>query len=143
MDELKRLMEDECPTYAECSDLMYLCEELEDFEGRSVRGLFIIPAKCRMNKLSRFLGYTHRVICDNILSRSGIEVRGHEFHYSEITIKGDAKYAYEVLRVFGINGKNDGIVIHIVLASYTHIVASSQEHLLKELVSNCVHYLRS
>ncbi|MEM4424710.1 MAG: cobyrinate a,c-diamide synthase [Candidatus Nezhaarchaeales archaeon] len=143
MLELKRLIEDECPTYAECGGLVYLCEEIEDFEGRRAEGLSIIPAKCRMNRHSRFLSYTHhKVIHDNVLSTSGAEVRGHEFHYSTITVNGDVKYAYEVLRGFGIDGKHDGIVIHNALASYTHILASGQEHLLKRFVNNCLHYSR-
>lgn len=144
MRELKKLIEDECPTYAECGGLIYLCEEVEDFDGRRARGLSIIPAKCKMSRLSRFLGYTHhRVICDNVLSTPGTEVKGHEFHYSSITVESDVKYAYEVLRGYGIDGKHDGIVIHNALASYTHVLASGQERLLERFVNNCVHYSKS
>lgn len=141
--ELRRLIEDGCPTYAECGGLMYLCEEVEDFEGRSAKGLSIIPARCKMSKYSRFLSYTHhRVVCDNVLSTPGAEVRGHEFHYSTITVDEDVKYAYEVLRGYGVDGKHDGIVIYNMLASYTHVLASGQEHLFKRFVDNCLRYSR-
>ena len=141
MRSLKKLIEDECPTYAECGGLMYLCEEIVDFRGFKAKGVSIIPATCKMSKSTRFLGYTiHRVIRDNVLSKTGGKVKGHEFHYSSIEVKGDVKYAYEVLRGYGIDGKHDGIVIHNALASYTHILASSQEHLFKRFIENCLMY---
>lgn len=143
MLELRKLIEDECPTYAECGGLMYLCEEIVDFNGFKVKGVSIIPATCKISKTTRFLGYTlHRVIHDNVLSRVGDSVRGHEFHYSSIELKSDVKYAYEVLRGCGVNKQHDGIVVHNALASYTHILASSQEHLLKRFIENCLSFLK-
>ena len=141
MMNLKKLIEDECPTYAECGGLMYLCEEIMDFRGFKAKGVSIIPATCKISKSTRFLGYTiHRVVQDNVLSKTGSEVKGHEFHYSSIEVKGDVKYAYEVLRGYGINGKRDGIIIHNALASYTHILASGQEHLFKRFIESCSAY---
>lgn len=141
MRELKRLIEDECPTYAECGGLMYLCEEVAGFDGVKARGVSVIPAACRMSRLTRFLGYTlHRVARDNVLSTSGDSVRGHEFHYSSIEPRGDVRYAYEVLRGHGVDGKHDGIVVHNALASYTHVLASSQERLFKRFMDNCSRY---
>jgi len=138
---LKKLIEDECPTYAECGGLMYLCEEIIDFSGFKARGVAIIPATCRISRSTRSLGYTiHRVIHDNVLSRSGDSVKGHEFHYSSIELRSDVNYAYEVLRGYGIDGRHDGIIVHNTLASYTHILASSQENLFRRFIESCLHY---
>jgi len=140
---LKKLVEDECPTYAECGGLMYLCEEIEDFSGVKVRGVSVIPGRCSISRSTRFLGYTrHRVVRDNPLSKAGGEVKGHEFHYSSIEVRGEVKYAYEVLRGYGVDGRHDGIVTHEALASYTHVLASGQEHLFERFLEKCLAYSR-
>ena len=46
----------------------------------------------------------------------------HEFHYSSLeNLPPDTEFAYRVTRGHGINGKHDGLVLHNLLASYTHL----------------------
>jgi cobyrinic acid a,c-diamide synthase len=49
-------------------------------------------------------------------------LHAHEFHYSEIRgLPVDTRYAYQVKRGHGVDGLNDGIIVHHLLASYTHL----------------------
>jgi cobyrinic acid a,c-diamide synthase len=46
----------------------------------------------------------------------------HEFHYSSLeNLPPDSRYAYHVERGFGIDGERDGLILHNLLASYTHL----------------------
>jgi cobyrinic acid a,c-diamide synthase len=49
-------------------------------------------------------------------------IHAHEFHYSEIRgLPTGTRFAYQVERGHGIDGQHDGIVMHNLLASYTHL----------------------
>ena len=50
------------------------------------------------------------------------QIKAHEFHYSSLeNLPPDTRFAYHVERGYGINGKRDGLVLHNLLASYTHL----------------------
>ena len=49
-------------------------------------------------------------------------VRGHEFHHSSLqNLDPGLRFAYRVTRGHGIDGAHDGLVLHQMLASYTHL----------------------
>ncbi len=46
----------------------------------------------------------------------------HEFHYSSLeNLPSGTRFAYHVERGYGIDGERDGLVLHNLLASYTHL----------------------
>ena len=46
----------------------------------------------------------------------------YEFHYSSLeNLPPDTRFAYHVERGYGISGKRDGLILHNLLASYTHL----------------------
>jgi len=48
--------------------------------------------------------------------------RGHEFHHSSLeNLAPGVRFAYEVQRGHGIDGRHDGVLVHNLLASYTHL----------------------
>lgn len=51
------------------------------------------------------------------------EVKGHEFHYSQIVNAGKLDFAYNIIRGKGVAGRHNGIIIIYknVIASYTHL----------------------
>ncbi|CCQ48751.1 cobyrinate a,c-diamide synthase [Crocosphaera watsonii] len=74
------------PTYAECGGLMYLCEEIVDFEGKSWPMVGILPTTAKMVK-KLTLGYRQAIATgSNFLLNQGETIWGHEFHRSELTI---------------------------------------------------------
>ena len=51
-----------------------------------------------------------------------IESVGHEFHYSSvISRKKRYKYAFNIKRGYGINGKKDGLIYKNTIASFSHL----------------------
>ena len=49
-------------------------------------------------------------------------MRGHEFHYSSLdSLPADTRYAWRITRGHGIDGQHDGVVMHNLLATYSHL----------------------
>lgn len=73
------------PTYAECGGLMYLCEELVDFEGQAWQMVGLLPATAMMAERLT-LGYRQATaVGESWLVAAGETVVGHEFHRSQLT----------------------------------------------------------
>ena len=54
--------------------------------------------------------------------KSNYKILAHEFHYSSLeNLPPDSRFAYQVARGHGINGKQDGLILNNLLASYTHL----------------------
>jgi hypothetical protein len=67
-------------------------------------------------------------------SLAGAELHAHEFHYSSLSgLPAETRYAYAVRRGHGIDGHRDGILLHRLLASYTHLRATSRLRLAGEV----------
>ncbi len=73
------------PTIAECGGLMYFCNQIVDFEGKSWSMVGVLPTTAIMGG-SLNLGYRRAVaLQDSLLVQTGITVYGHEFHRSRLT----------------------------------------------------------
>jgi cobyrinic acid a,c-diamide synthase len=72
------------PTIAECGGLMYLCEKIIDFAGKSWSMVGVLPTVAEMGgRLT--LGYRRAVaLQDNLLVAAGRDIYGHEFHRSRL-----------------------------------------------------------
>ena len=76
------------PVYAECGGLMYLARSLT-WHGEKRNMVGVIPGDVVMHEKPVGRGYvrlneTGRTHGPGAGSRSGAEVRGHEFHYSSL-----------------------------------------------------------
>ncbi len=140
MELLREKIEDECPVYAECGGLMYLCKNLIN-KNEKFRGVGVIDADAIFDTSRRYLGYVRgSCIRENILFGVKDKIQGHEFHYSYLEIQEDVKYAYRLERGYGIDGEHDGILVHSTLASYIHLLFSGQEKSLKKFLENAAKY---
>ena len=67
-------------------------------------------------------GYT---ILDSLEHPWGIKkknIHAHEFHYSSVVNrKKRYKYAFDIKRGYGINGKKDGLIYKNTIASFSHL----------------------
>ncbi|MEM2190351.1 MAG: cobyrinate a,c-diamide synthase [Archaeoglobaceae archaeon] len=141
MRSLKKKIEDECPCYAECGGLMFLCSRIIAY-GREFEGVGLISADVVLDVSKRFLGYTRaKVLRDNVVSLKNDTILGHEFHYSYLDPAEDLKYAYELERGYGIDGKRDGIILHNCLASYMHVLFSDPR-MPRRFLEMCKNYKR-
>lgn len=127
------------PIYAECGGLIYLsggvtgaaADRLQPFVG-------LFPAWARMLPQRKALGYRQVTFrFDTILGPAGTVVRGHEFHYSEVTIAPEVPRSYAVCRADGMLLDDEGYVVNNVLGSYVHLHFSSHPALAAGLVQSC------
>lgn len=130
-----------CPIYAECGGLMFLSEGITTFDGTHYPMAGVFPFSTRMLRRFRALGYREiRLRKNSPLGRAGTVVRGHEFHYSDIS--GDDaegfKQAYDVIERKGRQATVEGFRIHNTLASYVHLHFGSNPELAKNWVDFCV-----
>lgn len=71
--------------YAECGGLMYLAQGIETPGGMRHRMLGILPVWTRMLAKRKALGYVEvKLNAATFLGEAGDQLRGHEFHYSEL-----------------------------------------------------------
>jgi len=123
--QIKQAIGDGLPAYAECGGLMYLSRSIE-YQGRTFRMVGAIPGDVKMHEKPVGRGYVH--LKEDKLhpwprpDSPAKQIRAHEFHYSSLeNLPHDCRFAYHVTRGHGINGKQDGLVLNNLLASYTHL----------------------
>jgi len=140
--QIKQAIENGMPAYAECGGLMYLSRGIE-YQGRTYQMVGAIPGDVKMHDKPIGRGYVHLKEdaahpwprpgpnpLPNPLPQAGeganvksdCIIFAHEFHYSSLeNLPPDTRFAYHVERGYGIEGKRDGLVLHNLLASYTHL----------------------
>lgn len=121
--DIQDAIESGLPAYAECGGLMYLARSLS-WQGKTCKMAGVIPGDVVMRGKPVGRGYV-RVrstgACRWPGEEAGRELLAHEFHYSSLeNVPSGLKYAFEVERGYGIDGKQDGIVHKNLLACYTH-----------------------
>lgn len=136
---IKKLSEENIPIYAECGGLMYLTKSI-DYDNKKFKMIGLFDAETKMtNKMK--LNYTKgKIVSKNIISDNTHELRGHEFHYSELdSVSSDSKFAYELNIGQGIKNHKDGLIEYNTLASYGHLYFDSSNY-AKIFVKNCINY---
>ena len=113
--------------WAECGGLLWLCRSLD---GRALVGAFDVDA-VMTDRLT--LGYrAGRARVVSPLGPEGIELRGHEYHYSRVEPTGSA------LTLTGRQGPFDaGFATPRVLASYLHVHLGSRPDIAEHFVRAC------
>jgi cobyrinic acid a,c-diamide synthase len=126
------------PTYAECGGLMYLCEQLVDFSGRSWPMVGILPTVAEMSgRLT--LGYRRAIACqDTPLISKGVTVWGHEFHRSKLRHISSAP----LYRIRGYDPQSsvqgEGWMWQQVHASYVHLHWGDRPDIPARFLQHCV-----
>ncbi len=120
---LRGAIEAGLPTYAECGGLMYLSRSIT-WQGRSARMVGAIPGDAVMHERPVGRGYV-QLQETSLMPWAGApaaELRGHEFHHSSIdNLDPGVAFAYRVQRGHGIDGSHDGVLVHNLLGSYSHL----------------------
>ena len=143
--QLKAMVENGFPIYAECGGLMYLGEELI-LNGRSYAMAGVLPLVFDFFKRPQGHGYTRVTVeGENPYFPIKTDIKGHEFHYSRVrNWSGEEKdLVFRMQRGTGIHADRDGILYKNVLATYTHIHALGNPGWAKALVRNAVDYRSS
>jgi cobyrinic acid a,c-diamide synthase len=111
--------------YAECGGLMYLCERLH-WNGQVREMCGVLKADVAMHERPQGRGYVRLRETEAFpwprADADAREVCAHEFHHSAIVApRADWRFAYQVMRGAGIDGRHDGIIHQNLLASYAHL----------------------
>jgi cobyrinic acid a,c-diamide synthase len=123
------------PIYAECGGLMYLAEGIETTNGDRYPQVGILPTWIKMKKQLRTLRYVEVTFSESTLwGRQGETLRGHEYHYSEMTSLPDWKTAYNVRPRMSDGIFFEGFFKESILASYIHLHFASRPDLANEFV---------
>ncbi len=128
---IKSAIENGMPAYAECGGLMYLSNSIEwTHDGRTEKRAMVgsIAADIIMEQKPQGRGYVQLAETENSPWPGATDnikndhiICAHEFHYSRFkSVDKDAKFAYQVKRGTGIDGKADGYIYKNLLANYTH-----------------------
>lgn len=127
--EIRSLVSDGLPVYAECGGLMYLGEGILAKEG-SYPMVGALPLWTEFTDRPQAHGYTAlEAVMENPFIPKGELLKGHEFHYSRVLSleESKVKLVFAVKRGRGLDGRRDGILKDNILASYSHLHAASRE----------------
>ncbi len=124
--DLKDRVRSGIPLYAECGGLIYLYENTE-YQGSKHKLAGILEGNVGYRKKPYGYGYLEleskqKTPWFNIHQK----IKAHEFHYSKpFDLANDKDCQFNVLRGYGMDGIQDGVLHQNVLASYAHIHSKS------------------
>jgi len=141
IDSVKSFADMDKPIYAECGGLMYLGESITNCDDESFSLCGVIPIQTRLLTKRKMLGYTEVTLQEDcLLGVKGDVMRGHEFHYSEITVNNaDAwQQPYSVTRRRRSEPVLQGFSRGNILASYIHLHWGSTPHVPVNFINKCI-----
>ena len=125
------------PVYAECGGLMYLARALTGFDGVRREMVGLLPVETSLLRKRLAMGYVYARSCtDHLLASAGEVLRGHEFHYSELTAPSPAA-AWQCASFLGGPERPEGIVLPNLLASYVHLHFAANPAAAGRFVAAC------
>jgi len=131
------------PTYAECGGLMYLCQEIRDFEQQSWSMVGIIPAVAEMSPRLT-LGYRRAEALQNSpIVNAGAVLWGHEFHRSRLS----ATPTQPLFQTRGYDPQSQATVegwqLHQIHASYIHLHFGAHREIPTRFLQHCASFTSS
>jgi len=116
------------PAYAECGGLMYLSRSIR-WKDEAFDMVGTVPGEISVEDRPQGRGYV--VLQEpgtgiwppvpDASGESGKRIAAHEFHYARLDLQCDTpRYAYEVVRGEGIDGRHDGLIIGDLVAGFVH-----------------------
>jgi cobyrinic acid a,c-diamide synthase len=138
--QIRIAIDDGIPAYAECGGLMYLGENMRDFEGNEHEMVGSLPVSSQINSPRLSLGYrTVQALNDGPLLQKGETARGHEFHWSVLNTGGNSANAYCLLNK---EDTREGFQSKGLLASYVHLHLCGIPGAARRFVEACAKYRR-
>lgn len=127
------------PIYAECGGLMFLGNKLITVNAKECPMVGLLDITTKMLDRFKTLGYVQVDLLQNSLwGTKDTRIRGHEFHYSEITgpleNNSGLQKIYSVKRRSGSESSIEGFQKQNILASYMHLHFASQPQTVKNFI---------
>ncbi|ACF11597.1 cobyrinic acid a,c-diamide synthase [Chlorobaculum parvum NCIB 8327] len=112
-------------TYAECGGLMYLGQTLTLADGATHPMCGVLDLDTTMQEARLTLGYRKVYPAD----ANGVELRGHEFHYSRISRQGEIDTIAEIRNARDQEVPTSLFRVGNTIASYLHLYWGERDHL--------------
>jgi cobyrinic acid a,c-diamide synthase len=127
------------PIYAECGGLMYLAREIRARDAQRHAMVGLIAGDVVVHDKLQALGYVEvETQAPTILGPAGLQFRGHQFRYSELTnLPPDGDRRYRVRRRRDGAVHDEGFATGNVLASYVHAHWASNPAAAAAFVDAC------
>jgi cobyrinic acid a,c-diamide synthase len=139
--DIKSRIEKGLPAYAECGGLIYLTDSIRTDEEKECEMVGLIPGESRMTSSLKRFGYVYVKMTENtILGKKASEIRAHEFHYSETTVRENVKACFEVSKRKDeriTKSWNCGYKVFNLLAGYPHLHFCANPAFARSFVESC------
>jgi len=112
-------------TYAECGGLMYLGQTLTLADGATHPMCGVLDLDTTMQEARLTLGYRKVYPAGT----DGVELRGHEFHYSRISRQGEIDSVAEIRNARDQEVPTSLFRVGNTIASYLHLYWGERDHL--------------
>lgn len=128
------------PIYGECGGLMYLSQGIETLDGGRKPLVGLLPVWTKMRSRLKILGYVEiGLMKDSLFGPEGTVLRGHEFHYSELTADPcqdrEWQAVYQVRRRRSETIFQEGFQKGNVLTSYVHLHWAGRPAVLESFIN--------
>jgi len=144
ISQLRQAHQAGMPIVAECGGLMYLSEQISDWEGHHWNTAGIVPARIQMTRQLQALGYVEASIQkDSIVGRAGQVLRGHEFHFSTVENIESVDAAFSITGGMRAEARYDGYSRGNLVASYVHLHLRSNPVMVDSFLQACAAYRAS
>jgi len=142
-ENIRQVLRDGMPAYAECGGLMYLCRSIR-WRGEQREMVGAVPADVVVEERPQGRGY---MLLEEMPGHPWPANRGsgaatsapipaHEFHHARLgNLPPKLDFAWRVARGSGIDGMHDGIVIGNLLAGFSHHRDTAANHWVERFVS--------
>ncbi|SMF40170.1 cobyrinate a,c-diamide synthase [Pseudobacteriovorax antillogorgiicola] len=126
------------PIYGECGGLIYLCESLQDLDGKTHSMLGLLPGYVTMKDKLQALGYVEVETQDpSFLGDAGTRFRGHQFRYSTIVMDGSITESYKLRKRRNQELSREGFRKGQILGSYVHAHWASNPQICENFIQAC------
>ncbi len=126
------------PTYAECGGLMYLTRSIA-FRGEVHEMVGVVPADTVVGDRPQGRGL---VVLEETpdapwpFRPERPLIPAHEFHHGALrNVDQNCRFAYRVRRGHGVDGDCDGVIVHNLLASFSHLRDTSRHRWARRFVA--------
>lgn len=142
--QIRKKRNEGMPIYGECGGFMYLCSNICDNNGNIYPMTGCFPFTTSMFPRLKSLGYREITLSkDTVIGKCSQTIRGHEFHYSELTEFSRNKPIETVYSVSARGGQNifsEGYQVARTLGSYLHLHFGSQPDAARHFIKICMVY---
>jgi cobyrinic acid a,c-diamide synthase len=141
-EALREISRNGMSVYAECGGLMYLTDRMilcKGWQGlsadRAGEMCGVFTGETRM-PARRVVSYVEGMsTAESPVGAAAF--RGHEFHYSDVLLAPETRFAYRLSRGVGIHDQLDGALVNATLGSYTHLHPVSSMGMFRHFVEAC------